>query len=844
MKTSVFLSAFGLLLLANAVLQQEAIAQTTPSNSDSNGDTVSATGTAADLRISPRLGVGHTTSGAGFDGITRFEGFVPLRQNAGHDITFFEPRLTVDNDGHVGGTLLFGHRAYSQASDRIFGGYVSADNRRTDDSNFYQLGLGLETLGDVWDFRINGYIPIGDTRQLVEDTTFDTGLEISSGFQENLFVLSSRREQRRIRIREAALGGFDAEVGARIVTWNQGDGDLRGYAGLYFYDAKGTDSALGWRLGLDVRPVQNLVLGITVQDDDIFGTNILGSISLTFPRVRPRGAIADDQEVIARLGESTRRTPTIAIDTQREVDITIDQITAPLMNPEEEEPYRFVHVSLRRQTQGDGTFENPFNTLQAALDDSVSDGNGIVYVDAGSNPEIPAFTIPNRVRVLSQGPVQTLAGMPFPGFPDTASRLPFSPVVNFDDGILVRLPFSNDGNFPIIRDVSATDLVTMGDRTVLSGFQIADAPGNAVIANSVENVEIREVTITNAGERGIFLNNVEGSVVMLNNGISGSRGGTNSGQGILISNQSNDAVEVTIENHQIRNNRRGIEIIADGVLSEALDPSQIVDINTTRVQNSQEEGLLIRANDLGNQRISFRDGRIESSGSDGIFMYATNTGSQEVAIEDSTIANNSGTGIRAIGGVENGSTTAAQEVFINRNVIDGNGGAGIEIEGNEAVAQEFGIGDNIIQNNDGEGIRAIARNVAFQEYVTDDANNSLGISNNTIQNNGGQGIVLQAENSATLIADIQDNTLSSNETGGQPDLDISIAENTNDACIVLVNNTTADGIQLSNNVGGVAGLFEVGNLPTVYSVNNATVTLLPSIASFTNIPNATSCFNN
>ncbi|HHP7243361.1 MAG TPA: hypothetical protein ACFE0H_01610, partial [Elainellaceae cyanobacterium] len=196
MKNSVFLTAAGLSILFSTILSRSAIAQSTnPATPHADTDASSEIGSAADLRVSPRVGVGYTTSGAGFDGITRFEGFIPFRQVPGQDITYFEPRFTLDNDGNVGGTLLFGHRAYSEASDRIWGGYTSLDNRRAEHSDFYQLGLGLESLGEVWDFRLNGYIPLGDTRQLVEDRSFDTGFDLSSGFEGNLFVLSSRREK-------------------------------------------------------------------------------------------------------------------------------------------------------------------------------------------------------------------------------------------------------------------------------------------------------------------------------------------------------------------------------------------------------------------------------------------------------------------------------------------------------------------------------------------------------------------------------------------------------------------------------------------------------------------------
>ncbi|MEB3356238.1 MAG: right-handed parallel beta-helix repeat-containing protein [Synechococcales bacterium] len=828
------------LLLAIASFHPFASAQTTDS------EPIEPTGSAADLLIPARAGVGHTSSGAGFDGTTRFEGFVPLRQSPGRNITFFEPRFLLDNDGQIGGNLLFGHRAYSQSSDRIWGGYVSLDNRETDESDdFYQLGLGFETLGNVLDLRINGYVALGDTSQVVEEELLSsTSSGISTGFEGNLLVLSSREERRILRVEEIALSGFDAELGAKVLDWNDGDGDLRGYAGLYFYDAAKVDSTLGWRVGLEVRPVQNVVLGVTLQEDDLFGTNVIGSVTLTFPRVRPRGPVPEDIELVARLGEPVRRNPSIAIETQEEIEIEVDEIEMPLMNPEEDRPYRFIHVTLGDQG-GDGTFENPFGTVEDALGASVSDGNDIVYVDAGSNPEIPAFSIPDRVRVLSQGPEQFLAGLPFPGFPRAAARLPFSPVVNFDDGILVRLPLSDDGNFPIIRDPSASDLVTMGDRTVLSGFRIADAPNNAVAARGVENVEIRDNTITNPGDRGIFLSDVSGSVVLFDNSITNVQGVADAGQGILISNTTSDAVEVTIERHTISDTRIGIELDVMGNPAQGINPSQIVEIRDTDIADSREEGFSIEATDLGNQQVTFSDGSILNSGAEGVFARALNVGSQEITIEDSVIANSGASGIRVIAGVPNGTSTAAQEIFINRNRIEFNQGAGIDIEANEVVAQEFAIGDNTIQNNAEEGIRAIARNVAFQEYVTDLDNNSFGISGNLILNNGAKGINLDASDSATLIADIQDNTLSGNVTNGGPDLEITTNANTNDACAFIGGNTSASGIRLVNNPTGVASFFEVVDLPDIFSLNTGTVTLLPDISTFVNVPsgdNAQSCF--
>ncbi|MBE9179583.1 right-handed parallel beta-helix repeat-containing protein [Oculatella sp. LEGE 06141] len=843
MKITDYLFLTGLLAIVAAT--SPAIAQTSETDTpEPNVAPLAETGSAIDLLIPARLGVESSTSGGGFDGVTQLEGFIPLRQDPGQNLTFLVPRFLLDNDGNIGGSVLLGHRFYSPSRNRIFGGYAAFDSRETNNNTFHQLGLGLESLGETWDFRINSYIPLGNSRQLVDERRLDTGFDLSSGFEENLLVLSSRREQQITRLHEAALFGLDAEAGVKLAEWDNGDGDLRGFGGVYFYDAVGTDSALGWRLRLEGRPTQNLRLGLMLQDDDIFGTNVVLSAGLTWPRVRPRGPITEVEDVPARLGEPIVRIPTIPIDIQQETETVVTEVIEPLMNPEEEEAYRFVHVALGRQAQGDGTFERPFGTIQEALDDARSDGNNIVYVDGGSNPDIPAFTIPNRVRVLSQGPIQFLAGLPFPGFANAPARLPFSPVVNYRNGILVRLPFSGDGNLPQIRDTGATDLVTMGDRTVLSGFRITDAPGNAIAANQVENVEIRDNIITNAGERGIFLNDVTESVVLFDNTITGSQGGAGSGQGILIRNSSEGDVETTIQRHQITDNRIAIEVSALGNLTQELDLQQIVDVTDTNLRNSSEQALLATADGSANQQVSFSNGTVLNSGAEGVLLRATNRGSQEITLEDSTISGSGGDGIRVQSGTFNGTSTAAQEVFIRRNQILNNGGDGISIESNEVAAQELAIDANVIQGNGGAGIRGVANNLSFQEYVTDSANSSSGVSNNIISGNGAQGITLTTNDSATLITDIQGNTVSDNTTGGNPEVEVTATANTADVCVVLDGNTSATGFRLNNNSAGTPGLFEVGDLSTISLRNGGVVFLQPDASTFTDKAGFSSCFRN
>jgi trimeric autotransporter adhesin len=789
------------------------------------------------VRVPARFGVGHTSSQGGIDGTSRIEGFIPLSQTAGRNLTFLDGQFLLDNGGHVGGDIVLGYRSYDASKNRIWGGYLGFDHRQTDTNSFNQLGLGVESLGRIWDFRANAYLPIGNTQQLLDETTFDSGYRTVTGFQQHQLVLGRERTRQIVRDYEAALGGFDAEVGIRLAHWQTGD--LRGYGGVYLYDAVGSDSTLGWRLRLEADPNRSINLGVALQDDQRFGTNLAFSVAFTFPGIRESERVAPAETVVARLGEPVARASSIVVDHQREVDTQVERQQRPLQNPEEDQAYRFQHVTLGA-TGGDGTFERPFGTVQEALSATRSDGNDIVYVDRGNNSNIPAFTIPDRVQVFSQAPAQFLAGLPFPGFPRTQVRLPFSPDPNYNNGILVRLPLSGDRNFPRIQGTNASNLVTMSDRTTLAGFQLSSATGNGIFADNVADIELRSNTITNAGERGIYLNNVSGSVVMFDNTATGSRGGAGSGQGILIRNDVDAALEITMNRQRLENQRIGLELSSVGDRNQSIDPQQNLNIRNTTIANSQEQGLRIQSAGAGNQQFSFRDGSITNSGAQGVLIQASNTALQEVYLDENIISNNGGAGIQVQGGIPAGSSTSAQEVFVRNNMIENNQGAGIDISANESAAQEFAIGSNTIRNNGGAGIQGIANNASFQEYVTDAVNNSQGVSNNTISGNGRQGIRLQANDVSTLITDLVSNTVANNQSSVEG-VSVTSTSNTAKVCAVALSNNS--GIRLDNNSLNLAtGLFEVGDLSNVSTMNIGRVLLVPNLAAFTDKAGARSCF--
>lgn len=228
---------------------------------------------AAELIVPARAGVGYNTSGGGYEGFGSFQGFIPLYQTPRLDLVYLLGRLLLDNDANLSGNVLFGYRFYNSAANRIYGTYLSYDDRDTGSNVFSQLGVGFETLGETWDARLNAYIPLGDSRQTVRESVFSTGTQVSDlQFQNNFLLVAETRSQRIMRDLEALVAGFDGEVGVRLGRFSNG-GDVRGYAGLYYLAAG--DTSFGVRGRLEARPLNDLTVGLGVQHDGIFGTNVI-----------------------------------------------------------------------------------------------------------------------------------------------------------------------------------------------------------------------------------------------------------------------------------------------------------------------------------------------------------------------------------------------------------------------------------------------------------------------------------------------------------------------------------------------------------------------------------------
>lgn len=691
-----------------------------PSLSSQETAQTTATPTESTVKILPRVGVNFTSgSGVGYSSsFTSLEGFLPLSSGTTNNLPFLEGRVLLSTENALlSSNLVLGYRTYNPKDNRILGGYVAYNTRDTGNSNFNQLGVGVESLGD-WDVRANAYIPVGDTRQKTQETISNNNLSLSEPVFQGNFLAQTRTQQGQINRRfEAAMAGFDVEAGTKIARIGK-TGELRGYAGLYYYDAPGSADILGFSTRLEARPTDNLRLGVSLSNDATYGTNLVLSVGANFPGTRPRN-IGKENTVLARLGESVARNVNIVVDEQQEVESFTRQETVFVTNPNTGQPWRFQHVNLGIGT-GNGTFESPTGDVASAL--AVAQPEDIVYVQPGTNPSIPAFQIPDRVQVLSTGPVQ---------------------LINTVEGNL-QLPSSAAGVRPQV-----TGTVTIGNRTTLSGFEIATTTGAGIAGTNISDVTIRENAIASSVSEGILLQNVTGQVAIANNTIN------NSGlEGFSLRNNQGQVTLLLTEN-SIANNGAAADD-GDGVnveLSNSATGTFNIEKNAIANNSSNSgiaDGIEIRIFDNASGTFNVSNNQISRNQFKGINIQLDSTSAGTFNITNNSIQENLDDGITL---QLNDQATGTFNIS-NNPEISQNGLFGIAILLSDSTSGTFNITSNTIQENQNNGVNI---------QLNDTAAGTINVSNNQqIARNGLNGIFTTTNETSQLRLTIDSNQISDN----------------------------------------------------------------------------------
>ncbi|MEM9947713.1 MAG: hypothetical protein AAF810_16880, partial [Cyanobacteria bacterium P01_D01_bin.36] len=246
--------------------------------------------------VPSQFSVGVDSGSGGTPAFPSLGGFFPVTQVPGRNLTYVNGLGRLDDFSDLGGNVMVGHRFYNGGGDRIYGGYLAYDLGNTGNNTFNQLGVGLESLGQVWDGHLNLYLPL-EGRQLVEDES----------------------------IYEDPLTTVEAEVAAKLLSFANA-GDVRAYLSPYYYTE---ENSFGGRVGLTAEPIRGVSVGTSLQVDDLFDTQVAFNLNYRFGGSSNKAADEEAEETIAvdsegnpcdrldRIDAPIRRTAPVRVQTQR-----------------------------------------------------------------------------------------------------------------------------------------------------------------------------------------------------------------------------------------------------------------------------------------------------------------------------------------------------------------------------------------------------------------------------------------------------------------------------------------------------------------------------------------------
>ncbi|MCS6813162.1 MAG: right-handed parallel beta-helix repeat-containing protein, partial [Cyanobacteria bacterium] len=507
-------------------------------------------------------------------------------------------------------------------------GYIAYDFRNTGRSSFNQIGVGLEFLSPTFDARINGYFPVGATRNQVATSTAG-----GFAFVGNSLVLSGLRQF------ETAATVVDAEVGREIVPIGS-NGSLRAYAGTYLISAQGSPTVVGVKGRVEALPSDFFNVGVSVQNDGLFDTRVVFTVGASFPGTSPQGGNVPPSSALNRIAENVGRQSAIIV-----ADPTVSgqtEVTTELARNPNGVPYRFLHV--RQGAGGNGTNENPFTSVQAAL---ANDASGDIIYVRGSGTESFDPSLDAGVSLL---------------FSRVEQRLPL-----FGGGTVV-LPGSN--NAADVYTINATGSLDVGSNSVVSGLILtpgANIPG--ITATGASNVDLNRNTITTTGARGINLQNATGTVTIANNTVNSTGVGVDA---ISVSNNSGN-VNLNVTSNTATAGNNGINVVLSGTATGGGT------ISNNTANNSVSAGIFLQVDtpDASAERVfTIANNTVTNNGTGpsfapGIQVEALNNARLRVTIDSNVVTGNADGGV---GLFTSGAGTATLFSRVRLNTITGNGG--------------------------------------------------------------------------------------------------------------------------------------------------------------------------
>lgn len=503
--------------------------------------------------LGTRFGMGHVAGQeVGLDdGYTRIGAFVPLMQRE-NLLLFSDTQLLLYNEQTEakGGNLGGGMRYFDAAMDRIFGGYTYYDYRDRELAQYHQVGFGFETLGSIFDARLNVNLATDTDVQHVSSGLFGTPRFGGRGGQ-NIVVGGDAYQQ--------ALSTIDAEMGGLLCGNDMLQ--VKAFIGAYGLYADGIDKP-GVKGRLEFRVNDTAWVSGFLQNDDLFGTTGGLSCEFRFGRSNPGSSF---RSVRNRLNDPVHRRNHIAVhDTYQDILATV--AGAPLT---------VLHVDSDADV-GSGGYLDPVNTLAAASNRP----QDIIFVHGGSIFDGESIQIStDGQRLLGEGLAHTF---------------------NSDQGSFLLPRVNPDAAAPQINNAFGNAITVAANDVEVANFSIADAGLSGIFGDAVSGFNVHNNSAQRSGVAGIFFNNVNGNGSIHNN-----IANNNGEAGIaVVGNMTGDIANNTANDNTAAGNATGILVRGD----------LVGNVVSNTANGNEEEGIAIFGNLTGDLASNTANNTIDDSG--------------------------------------------------------------------------------------------------------------------------------------------------------------------------------------------------------------------------------------
>lgn len=777
-----------------------------------------------------RATIRHIESGGiGYDdGYTTFETFFASDPSQWKLTPFLDARGHVFNNGKWAANAGVGIRTLSES--RVYGLNTYYDYRNTSRFHSNQVGMGLETLGELVDFRINGYLPVGRKTSDPYDTVF-------KAFVGNNMLLSQKLH--------SAMKGADAELGFHFGKWES----LAFYAavGPYYFIGKNAPSTWGGKARLIATFQDFLTLEISDSYDRTFHNKFQGQISLSIPfGPRSSGRCCCMATLNNRMLQPVGRQEIIVIDKTKKDTVAID--------PDTGLPFFFVFVD--NTSSSDGTYESPYHSLAQAQDNSSP--NDIIYVFPGDG------TTTGMDSGIALQANQKFWGSGISHSLQTSDGTLSIPAQSSSSPTITNTNIDTEGN-----------AVTLATNNAISGFNITSSLNDAIFGADAENLEVSfcKIETTNtfaieasfSGDAAIsltnneFLNNVNGVSLTLN--------GTSS---VLCSDNlfkdqtsvSNVPIEIAsngntittrIENNTFDSNVTGsIRFSLDNVVSaDIIAANNTITNNGTGSQSSLGSSLVIIPNGTTDHcSLSLTGNTFSLNTSNSLYMHTSGAFTTlEATVSENTMSDNGGSGFvfatpvdvftlvatdntiagindNGIAVISSGSTTTGNITITNNVITDvGNASNGIAIN-QDFSTLNLAILNNVINGCEGTGIISYAP-TGINDLTLNISGNAINSCQN-LSSNAASG--LDIEQYTSFEGSVTNNTFSDN-TGVAVVIGSTLTGPT--TCLTLSGNDSSTDYLLTNPVDGVFNLSpcDVDTVNTGVINTSGTIDLVQSCSN-------------